>query len=84
MRITIDIASPVLEEARRLTRKEGVTLSALVTEGLHTVVAAREPGKDFVFGTPASQALASKKALSRVGGLRSRSKPPKALRDPLV
>lgn len=47
MRITIDIASPVLEEARRLTRKEGVTLSALVTEGLHTVVAAREARKGF-------------------------------------
>jgi hypothetical protein len=41
MKTTIEIATPVLEEAKRLARQEGVTLRVLVEEGLRTVVAAR-------------------------------------------
>ena len=41
MKTTIEIATPVLEEAKRLARAEGVTLRVLVEEGLRTVVATR-------------------------------------------
>jgi len=47
MKTTIEIAAPVLEEAKRLARKEGVTLRTLVEEGLRTVVAARGARKNF-------------------------------------
>lgn len=47
MKTTIEIATPVLEEAKRLARKEGVTLRVLVEEGLRTVVAARGARKGF-------------------------------------
>lgn len=47
MKTTIEIAAPVLEEAKRLARKEGVTLRTLVEEGLRTVVAARGARKGF-------------------------------------
>jgi len=47
MKTTIEIAGPVLEEAKRLARKEGVTLRVLVEEGLRTVVAARGAGTAF-------------------------------------
>ncbi len=47
MKTTIEIATPVLEDAKRLARKEGVTLRVLVEEGLRTVVAARRARKGF-------------------------------------
>jgi hypothetical protein len=47
MKTTIEIATPVLEEAKRLARAEGVTLRVLVEEGLRTVVAARGARKGF-------------------------------------
>ena len=47
MKTTIEIAEPVLEQARRLARKEGVTLRDLVEEGLRTVVASRGGRKGF-------------------------------------
>jgi hypothetical protein len=47
MKTTIEIATPVLREAKRLARKEGVTLRVLVEEGLRTVVAARGARQGF-------------------------------------
>lgn len=47
MKTTIEIAAPVLEEAKRLARDEGVTLRVLVEEGLRGVVAARGSRKKF-------------------------------------
>ena len=47
MKTTIEIAEPVLEEARRLARREGVTLRALVEEGLRTVIAERAERRRF-------------------------------------
>lgn len=38
MKTTIDIAAPVLERARRLAARRGVTLRELVEEGLRRVV----------------------------------------------
>ena len=47
MKTTIEIAPPLLEEAKRLARREGVTLRLLVEEGLRSVVAARGSRKRF-------------------------------------
>jgi methionine aminopeptidase len=38
MKTTIDIAEPVLEEARRLAARRGVTLRELVEEGLRRIL----------------------------------------------
>lgn len=42
MKTTIDIADPVLKEARRLANHEGTTLRALVEQGLRTVIAEKK------------------------------------------
>jgi len=47
IKTTIEIAAPVLEDAKRLARAEGVTLRVLVEEGLRHVVAARGARKGF-------------------------------------
>jgi hypothetical protein len=38
MKTTVEIADPLLEEARRLAAEQGVTLRALVERGLRNVV----------------------------------------------
>jgi hypothetical protein len=48
MKTTIEIADPLLKEARELARREGTTLKALVEEGLKAVLGRRPPGKPFV------------------------------------
>ncbi len=55
MKTTIDIADPVLEEAKTLAAKEGTTLRALVEDGLRRVLIERKqrktkPFKPVVFG----------------------------------
>lgn len=47
MKTTIEIAEPILEDAKNLARREGVTLRLLVEEGLRTVLAARHSRKRF-------------------------------------
>lgn len=39
MKTTIDIADPILREARKLANREGVTVRSLVEEGLRRVLA---------------------------------------------
>jgi len=47
MKTTIDLADPLLEEARWLARREGTTLRALVEEGLRQVLAQKRRGAPF-------------------------------------
>lgn len=47
MKTTIDIADPLLREARRLAAKEGVTVKALVEQGLRRVIAEKKTGGVF-------------------------------------
>jgi hypothetical protein len=45
MKTTVEIADPLLEEARRLAARERTTLRALIEEGLRRIVAERKrPG----------------------------------------
>ena len=45
MKTTIDIADPLLKEARRLANHEGTTVRALVEQGLrHVISQRRAPG----------------------------------------
>jgi len=39
MKTTFDLADPLLDEARKLARREGTTMRALVEQGLHQVLA---------------------------------------------
>jgi hypothetical protein len=39
MKTTVDIADPVLREARKLAAREGTTLRSLIEEGLRRVLA---------------------------------------------
>ena len=39
MKTTVEIADPLLREARKLAAREGVTLRTLIERGLHRVVA---------------------------------------------
>lgn len=47
MKTTIEISTPVLEEAKRVAKREGVTLRVLVEEGLRSVVSERSRRKPF-------------------------------------
>ena len=47
MKTTIEIADPILNEARRLASREGVTLKALVELGLRRVIAEKKSGGAF-------------------------------------
>lgn len=47
MKTTIDIAAPVLERARRLAARRGVTLRELVEEGLRRVVDGEREARAF-------------------------------------
>lgn len=47
MKTTIDISEPLLEEARRTATREGITLRALVEQGLRQVIAERARRKPF-------------------------------------
>jgi hypothetical protein len=47
MKTTIEISTPILEDAKKLARREGVTLRVLVEEGLRTVIAERVSRKRF-------------------------------------
>lgn len=42
MKTTLDIANPLLREARKLAAREGTTLRELVEQGLRKVVAERK------------------------------------------
>ena len=41
MKTTLDIATPLLEEAKRIAARDGDILRSLVEQGLRTVIAAR-------------------------------------------
>jgi putative antitoxin of VapBC-like toxin-antitoxin system len=47
MKTTLDIADPLLREARKLAAREGTTLRALVERGLRQVVAEKARSKTF-------------------------------------
>lgn len=47
MKTTVEIADPLLREARKIAAREGVTLRALVERGLHRVVAETRHGTPF-------------------------------------
>ena len=66
MKTTLDIADPLLNEARRLAAREKTTLRALVEQGLRQIVAERKR----------SGAFRLRKASYRGNGLRPE------LRDP--
>lgn len=44
MKTTIDLADPLLAEARKLARREGTTVRALVEQGLRLVLSQRRRG----------------------------------------
>jgi hypothetical protein len=47
MKTTVEISDPLLEQARALAAREGVTLRTLVERGLHHVVSQMERGTPF-------------------------------------
>ena len=47
MKTTVEISDPLLEQARALAAREGVTLRTLVERGLHRVVAETKRGAPF-------------------------------------
>jgi hypothetical protein len=47
MKTTIEIADPLLYEARKLAAREGLTLRAMVERGLHNVIAEARNGAHF-------------------------------------
>ncbi len=47
MKTTIDIADPILREARKLANREGTTLRALVEQGLRHVISERNQKQPF-------------------------------------
>ena len=47
MKTTIEIAAPLLREARKVAAREGLTLRALIERGLHNVVAEAGNGAPF-------------------------------------
>lgn len=47
MKTTIDISDPLLETAKTVAAREGITLKALVESGLREVLASRERGDSF-------------------------------------
>ncbi len=47
MKTTIVISEPLLAEAKRLARREGLTIRALVEEGLQQVIARRAARQRF-------------------------------------
>ena len=47
MKTTIDIADPILREARKLASREGTTLRALVEQGLRQVISERKQKQPF-------------------------------------
>jgi hypothetical protein len=47
MKTTVDIADPVLREARKLAAREGTTLRSLIEEGLRRVLAEKKRKSPF-------------------------------------
>lgn len=47
MKTTIELADALLDEARKLARREGTTVRALVEQGLRLVIAQRRRGRSF-------------------------------------
>lgn len=47
MKTTIEIADPLLEEARKLAQREGITLRALVEQGLRQVLTHKRRAEPF-------------------------------------
>ena len=53
MKTTVEISDPLLREARKLARRKGTTLRALIEQGLRRMLAERKPNfqlRDASFG----------------------------------
>ena len=73
MKTTIDIANPLLNEARKLAAREGLTLKALVELGLRRVIAEKKGGGAFKLRKASFKGNGLQQAAKRAGwkGLRS-------------
>jgi hypothetical protein len=74
MKTTIDIADPLLEQARKLAARDGTTVKALVEQGLKRVIAERrKPGefrlRDASFGRDGLQEGLEDLSWERIGSL---------------
>jgi hypothetical protein len=47
MKTTVEIPDPLLREARKLARREGTTLRALIEQGLRRLLAEKKRGRTF-------------------------------------
>jgi hypothetical protein len=53
MKTTVEISDPLLQEARKLARRKGTTLRALIEQGLRRMLAEKKPAfrlRDASFG----------------------------------
>jgi hypothetical protein len=72
MKTTLDIADPLLEEARQVAAREGITLRALVERGLRHVIAGSKQKKPFRLRKASFKGRGLKPELSDAGWERIR------------
>jgi hypothetical protein len=75
MKTTIEIADPLLNQARRLAAREGITLKTLVELGLRHVIAEKKAAGDFKLRRASFKGTGLQPAARQAGweGLRARA-----------